>query len=233
MGEVLVEDSDSLWGQKIYPYLRVDQRASIQGRVYEVDSTSITFEEVITIKERKKKKKKPKKAKVKKEKKKKKKRRKRKEKVEEVEEEWGSLEEMNGEEEKEKVEEVAPEVKEELKKVEKETEVPEVVEEEEESVAVTPVPEEEVVVKRKITKEYFVKVRTILKMKDGTTQDKTRTYPVKKIEEREDSNAGKKEERFQVVFKSKGKKEVYLYLNGDRTISSFEADGVKYLMRGH
>jgi len=58
LGENIVEHSDSLWGQQLFPYIRVDQKASIQGRIYEADSMSISFEEVITIKEKTKKKKK-------------------------------------------------------------------------------------------------------------------------------------------------------------------------------
>lgn len=239
LGEMIVEHSDSLWGQKIFPYIRVDQKASIQGRLYEADSTVISFEEVITIKEKKKKKKKAKKPKAKKPKKekKKKKRKKRKEKVEEVEEEWGSLAEMNGESEEEKVEEVVEKVEEEKPPI---PEIPveevqeEVIEDDEAAAPVPPQPEEEeVVVKRKITKEYFVKVKMIRKKEDGTTEEKTITYPVKGIEEREDSSARKGEERFQLAIKSKGKKELYLYLYGDRTVSSMEINGIKYLMRGH
>ena len=90
----------------------------------------------------------------------------------------------------------------------------------------------EEVVKTKTIKEYFVKVRSILKYEDGSTEDKVWTYPVKEIMEREDETAGKNEERYQVVFKS-GKKEVYLYLNGDRTISSFETEDGLFMMRGH
>ena len=197
LGEVTVEDADSLWGMTFYPYIRVDQSAGLQGRLYDVDSTSVTFEEVITIKEKKKKKKKSKKRK----------KRKKKEKVEETEDETGSEdatdEETTGEEDVENIEAPQPEE------------------------------EEEVVVKRKITKTYFVKVRSILKYEDGTTEDKTWKFPVKEIQEREDEGAGKQEERFQLAIKTKGKKEIYLYLNGDRTVSSFEADGMLYLMRGH
>jgi len=233
LGEMVVEHSDSLWGQKIFPYIRVDQKASIQGRLYEADSTIITFEEVITIKEKKKKKKKKKKAKVKKPKKKK--RKKRKEKVAEEEEEWGSLAEMNGETAAEKVEEIVEEVEGETTPPIPVEEVQEEVMEVDEAAApAVPQPEEEeVVVKRKVTKEYFVKIKTILKKEDGTTEEKTWTYPVKEIQEKEDSSARKNEERFQLAIKSKGKKELYLYLYGDRTVSSMEIDGVKYLMRGH
>jgi hypothetical protein len=239
LGEMIIEHSDSLWGQKIFPYTRVDQKANIQGRLYEADNTIISFEEIITIKEKKKKKKKEPKVKKPKKKKTKKKRKKRKEKIQEEEEEWGSLAEMNGETEEEKVEEVVEKVEEEKPQVPVE-EVQEEVQEEvtdendndNDNEAVAP-EEEEVVVKRKITKEYFVKIKTILKKEDGTTEEKTFTYPVKGIEEREDATAKKDEERFQLTIKSKGKKELYLYLYGNRTVSSMEVNGVKYLMRGH
>ena len=38
LGEITVEHSDSLWGQRIFPYIRIDQQANIQSRLYEVDS---------------------------------------------------------------------------------------------------------------------------------------------------------------------------------------------------
>lgn len=232
--EKTVEHSDSLWGEQFFPYIRVDQQASIQGRIYEADSMSISFEEVITIKEKTKKKKK-KKVKKPKKKKTKKKRKKRKEKVvEEEEEEWGSIAEMNAamekeEEEAKKVEEVVEEEKAPIEEVQEELEKEEI----DEAAAPAPQPEEEVVVKRKVTKTYFVKVKTILKKEDGTTEEKNFSYPVKGIEEREDSSAKKGKEQFQLAIKSGRKKELYLYLNRDRTVSSIEIDGVKYLMRGH
>lgn len=238
LGEMFIEHSDSLWGQRIFPYTRVDQKANIQGRLYEADSTIISFEEVITIKEKKKKKKKKKEPKVKKPKKKKtkKKRKKRKEKIQEEEEEWGSLAEMNGETEEEKVEEVVEKVIEEKPQVpveEVQEEVTDENDDDDEAAAPVVPEEEEVVVKRKITKDYFVKIKTILKKEDGTTEEKIFTYPVKGIEEREDATAKKDEERFQLTIKSKGKKELYLYLYGNRTVSSMEVNGIKYLMRGH
>lgn len=206
LGEVTVEDVDSIWGMKFYPYVRVDQSAGLQGRLYEVDSTSISFEEVITIKEKKKKKKKSKKRK----------KRKKKEKAEEVEDETTSESEENEDE----------------MDSENENE-DEATEEEVENIEAPKPEEEEFTIKRKITKDYFVKVRSILQYKDGTTEDKVWTFPVKEIQEREDESAGKQEERFQLAIKTKGKKEIYLYLNGDRTVSSFEAKGMLYLMRGH
>lgn len=197
-GEIEVESVDSLWGMKFQPYLRVVDGSGIQDRFYPADSTFISFEEVITIKEKTKKKKKKKSKKKKKNK---------------------------SDEESEDIENIeAPEV--ETEEVESEDDVEATNEE------VTP-KEDDVIIKQKITKTYFVKLRSILKFEDGTTEDKTWTYPVKEVQEREDESAGKHEERYQLVIKTKGKKEVYLYLNGDRTVSSFEAEGTIYLMRGH
>ena len=176
--EVMVESTDSLWGMKIFPYMRKDLNSNIQSRFYESDSTMISFEEVITIKEKKKKKKKKKSRKKKK---------------------------KNGEE---VVEEVSSEAV-----VEASTDTDEIV-------------------KTKTIKEYYVKIRSILKSEDGATEDKTWSYQIKEILEREDETAKKNEERFQIVLKS-GKKEIYLYLNGDRTISSFEAEDGLFMMRGH
>ena len=187
LGEIMVEDTDSLWGKKLIPYMRVNRGNSIQGRTYEADSTYITFEEVISIKEKKKKKKRSKKKKSKKK--------------DKSEEEMESWEELNEEQTEEATAKAAP-----------------VVEDN---------------VKRKVTKSYFVKINTIMKNKDGGVEKKSWSYPVKEIDEREDESAGAKEERFQLAIRTKGKKEIYLYLNGDRTVSSFEADGVLYLMRGH
>ena len=180
--EVAVESTDSLWGMKIFPYMRKDFASKSQSRFYESDSTMISFEEVITIKEKKKKKKKKK-----------------------------------GKKKKKKQEE---EVAEEVVTEELPEEVPEMPAESDE------------VVKTKTIKEYFVKVRSILKYEDGRTEDKVWTYPVKEILEREDESARKNEERYQVVLKS-GKKEIYLYLLGDRTISSFETEDGLFYMRGH
>jgi len=181
--EITVESTDSLWGMKIFPYMRKDFNSNIQSRFYESDSTMISFEEVITIKEKKKKKKKGKKKKKKK-------------KGEEIVEEMVT-----------------------------ETPVEETLVEE------IPTDAEEVV-KTKTIKEYYIKIRTILKKEDGTTEDKTWSYPIKEILEREDESAKKNEERYQVVLKS-GKNEIYLYLHGDRTISSFETEDSLFLMRGH
>ena len=180
--EIVVESSDSLWGIKIYPYLRKDLNSNIQSRFYVSDSTMISFEEVITIKEKKKKKKKKK----------------------------GKKKKKRGEEVVEGISDEAVEA----------------------AVEEVPTEAEMEIVKTKTIKEYYVKIRSILKNEDGTTEDKTWSYLIKEILEREDETAKKNEERYQVVLKT-GKKELYLYLNGDRTVSSFEAEDGLFLMRGH
>ena len=211
LGEVTIEETDSLWGTTIYPYLSVNTNSNIQGRLYFADSTSISFEEVITIKEKKKKKKRKKKR--------------RKKKSKEVEEnDFDELEENESTELNENInienpdEEVTEEERNEI----------------EEDPAAAPAPEEEEdIVKRKVTKSYFVKIKTKIRYKNGTSEIKVQSFPIKKIEEKEDVSAKKNEERFQLELKTKGKKKLYLYLNGDRTISSFELNGVLYLVRGH
>ena len=140
---------------------------------------------------------------------------------------------MNGENKEEKIEEIVQKV------TEKKPRVP--IEEESqleksdlEEIDKAAAPEkDEVVVKRKVTKKYYVKVKTIVKNENRTIEKKTLSFLVKGIDEREDTSAKSNEERFQLSIKSKGKKELYLYLNGDRTVSSIEIEGIKYLVRGH
>ncbi len=86
--------------------------------------------------------------------------------------------------------------------------------------------------KIKITKEYFVVVRSIVQFEGGTREDKTWKHPVKRISEKEDKQAGGQEERYQWEFVNDKKEKIVLYLNGDRTVSSMIIDDKKYLMRG-
>ena len=169
LGETIVEDPDSLWGMKLFPYFRVTQSDQIQNRLYVTDSTVISFEERIIVEEKKQRK--------------------------------GLLKRKKNKKAKE---DAAPKTTSEEK----------------------PPPS-------KITKEYFVKISSILNYNDGRSEKKVWEYPIKEIEEREDTSARKNEERFQLAIKISKRKEIYVYLNGDRTISSFEADGLLYLMRGH
>ncbi len=86
--------------------------------------------------------------------------------------------------------------------------------------------------KYKITKEYFVVVRSILQYEDGMREDKSWKYPIKKVVEREDELAKMHEERFQVEFSSTKAESIYLYLTGDKAVSTFEIDNQMFLMRG-
>ena len=52
------------------------------------------------------------------------------------------------------------------------------------------------------------------------------------MKEREDAQAGPDGERFQLELSTK-KEPLYLYMTGERTISSFEMNGFRYLMKGH
>ena len=59
--EMKVENADSIWGTKIFPFLRIYLDAGIQQRLQDYDSTCLHFEEVVTIEEKVKKSKKKKK----------------------------------------------------------------------------------------------------------------------------------------------------------------------------
>ncbi len=96
------------------------------------------------------------------------------------------------------------------------------------STATTPNPD----VKVKITKEYFVVVRSIVQFEDGMREDKTWKYPVKRISEKEDKQAGAQEERYQWEFVNDKKDDIILYLNGDHTVSTMIINDKTYKMRG-
>jgi len=85
--------------------------------------------------------------------------------------------------------------------------------------------------KIKIIKKHYVEVRSIMKYSDGETEDKTWTYEVKEMKQREDTSAGPNGERYQLEL-STNKEPLYLYLTKDKTISSFEMEGFRYLMQG-
>lgn len=86
--------------------------------------------------------------------------------------------------------------------------------------------------KVKITKEYFVIERSIVQYDDGTREDKTWKYPVKRISAKEDKQSGAQEERFQWEFVNDKKERLVLYLNGDHTVSRMVINDKNYLMRG-
>lgn len=86
--------------------------------------------------------------------------------------------------------------------------------------------------KVKIIKEYFVVVRSIVQFDDGMKEDKTWKYPVKRISEKEDKQAGAQEERYQWEFVNDKKENIILYLNGDHTVSTMIINDKTYKMRG-
>lgn len=124
------------------------------------------------------------------------------------------------------------------KKKGEEEEEEEVIEEDVDNVEETEGEEEEETKKKKkkkikIIKEYAIEVRAIIKYEDGSIEDKTDSYTIKKINEREDETADPNGERFQLEFQTDKKgQSILLYLTPDRTVSSIEIDGSRYLMRG-
>lgn len=204
LGEYEVETTDSLWGDKIYPFIVVNEN---QYRFQRGDSTYIEFIENYKVIDKRKPIKAPKEKASKKGKKKKGKKG---EEVEEVEEEIED---------------------EDLEEAETDT-VPDLVdltgmskEELEEYAATDP--------KVKIEKEYFIVLNTFEDQEDGTRKLVADEYQVKGIDEREDARAKEGEERFQIDFTIDGKKHIYMFLLEDRTVSSIEMGYDKFLMRGH
>ncbi len=259
--EMVNHDVDSLWGKSIYPFFKIHKdEKGVQERLQRADSTSISFVEKVTIIEKKQKKKKKKKkiknielgeeeeeviAEV--------------EEVvpEPVKEEPVAVVEEKVEEKK-PVRRAPKRRKFQGYNSSNSRDMEE--EEEEEVVAEAPAPvakpaptpkidvgaspsAEEVVAAEgqtdeekknvKIVKEYFINLQSILTYEDGGSENKKWTYQVKKVVEREDKSAGPDEERYQMEFTLKKGKPIYLYLTGERTISSIEIDGKKYLMRGN
>ncbi len=176
-GELAIENPDSIWGKKFYPFFRIHTADKVQERLRVKDSTSISFLEVITIEEKDVKKKKKDKA-----------------------------------EAATEVDSVAVEV----------AEVPV------DSAAAVANPDKKV----KIIKEYFVVERSIVQFEDGMKEDKTWKYPVKRVSEKEDKQAGAQEERFQWEFVNDKKENIILYLNGDHTVSTMIINDKSYKMRG-
>ena len=87
-------------------------------------------------------------------------------------------------------------------------------------------------IKIKITKAYFLTLHSYRITTDGAREKKAKKYTIKKITEKEDEAAGKNEERFLWEFLNDEKEIIHLYLNGDRSVSTLEIGGEKYLVRG-
>lgn len=90
-------------------------------------------------------------------------------------------------------------------------------------------------VKVKIVKEYFVVIRSIITYDNGAKEDKTWEIPVKnKFTEYQRETAGLNLEPFEFVIPGEKKgDDISIFLTERRTISSINAMGKKFLMRGH
>ena len=75
-------------------------------------------------------------------------------------------------------------------------------------------------------------VRSTVQYTDGTSEDVTDVYEIKKVVEREDEQASKFDERFQIELVCPREENLFLYLSGERTISSIEVGNKVYQVRG-
>lgn len=85
----------------------------------------------------------------------------------------------------------------------------------------------------KLKERRVIKVRSIVNYEDGTSEDLVIEYEVKKMTEREDETAAPDGERYQIEFELDKGESVYLYLTPKRTLSAFEAGGIRYLLKGY
>ncbi len=85
----------------------------------------------------------------------------------------------------------------------------------------------------KIFTEYIIEVKELVRFEDNSTKEEVRKFLVTSIEEREDDTAKAHEERYQLAIsvEKAREKEIYIYLTGDRTISSVEIGNDYYLMQ--
>jgi hypothetical protein len=88
------------------------------------------------------------------------------------------------------------------------------------------------IVKVKEIREYFMVVRSILSYDDGTKERKTWRYPIRRVNEKEDEEAGIDDEKYRIELFSPKAEKILVYLSGGRTISSIEIDEKTYLVRG-
>jgi len=85
----------------------------------------------------------------------------------------------------------------------------------------------------KLKERRVVKIRSIVNYEDGTNEDLVVEYEVKKMTERENESAAPDGERYQIEFELEKGESIYLYLTPKRTLSAFEADGIRYLLKGY
>ncbi len=85
----------------------------------------------------------------------------------------------------------------------------------------------------KLKERRVIKIRSIVTYEDGTTEDVVTEYEVDKMTEREDETAAPDGERYQIEFELEKGAPLYLYLTPKRTLSAFEAGGIRYLLKGY
>jgi hypothetical protein len=210
--EVSMAEPDSVWGMKLYPFMRIHRdKGNVQERLQASDSTSLEFIEKVTIIEKKKKKKRRKK-------------------------ERGAEEDLA-----EVITETEGESEETLDISEIKTEkIPEVDPgayppiESAESVEAAIEEEQEETVKVKIIKEYFLNLRTIVTYDDGTVEDVIEEIPIKeKFTLYETQSNDSTVPPFEMEITPKKGDPIMVRLNKDQSISSISIWGKEYLMRGH
>lgn len=201
-----LESTDSLWSKTIRPFFRIHKDAAgEQERLQIEDSTEISFIEEITV--------------IDKTKKKKKKEERAEPNMENIElgiVEGEEVDPESEEEEETEAEALAADIGADPDEIAEEMEI-----------------EDEEKKKIKIVKEYFVQFKSIITYNDGTVENELKKYEIKKIKERTDEQAGPYDEKFQVEIETDKGGTVYLYLTPERTFSSIELGGKKFLMRGH
>lgn len=203
--DLQVEEQDSIWGQKLMPFMRIHKdQGGVQERLQISDSTSIEFVEKITIIEKKKKRRKRKKNKNK-----------------DIEMESDST-----------IVETLAET--DLSSLEADPGAfPPIDTSSNMEAAINEKQKEDV--KIKIVKEYFIHVRTILTFEDGTTEDKVEEIPIKKkftLYETE-TNGDPTVAPFQLEISPKKGDPIIMHLTKKQTVSAIDIKGKKYLMRGH
>lgn len=90
-----------------------------------------------------------------------------------------------------------------------------------------------IVVKSKEIREYFVVVRSILQYDDGSREDKTLRYPIKKIVEKEFKTPTLHEERYLWECTLDKGEPMQIFLNARRAATAIRIDGKKYEVRGY
>ncbi len=204
--EVKYEEDKDLWGTKVFPFIKVQEN---QYRFQMADSTWFEFVETYDVIDKRKA---PKAEKAEKKSKGKSKGKKKKgDEEEEIEEE-----EILVEEDEEMENDTVPVLEDLTNKTKEELE---------EMAAADP--------KIKLVLQYYFVVNTFQEMPDGTRKERITKYKIKKITEKEDTEAGEEMERFQLDFQVDGGNHIFMYLLEDRTVSYFELENAIYYVRGH